>query len=117
MKHTSERRKSITALARRIAAGLASGLLLAGVGQSPSIALAHPDPSTTGSYSTTGDVSGGKYTVEPGLAVTTEAAGGAAVNPDKTAVSVASSTLAVTWMVPERTRAFFTAVAAARASR
>ena len=101
MKHTSKQRKSYTALSRKIAVGLASGLLFVGIGQYPSIAFAHPDPSTTGSYSTTGDVSGGKYTVErgSGLAVTTEAAGGAAVNPDKPAVSVTNSTLTVNGML------------------
>lgn len=99
VKHTSKQRKSYTALSRKIAVGLASGLLFVGIGQYPSIALAHPDPSTTGSYSTTGDVSGGKYTVEPGLAVTTEAAGGAAVNPDISAVSVTNSTLTVNGML------------------
>ncbi len=99
MKHTSKQRKSYTALSRKIAVGLASGLLLVGTGQFPSIAFAHPDPSTTGSYSTTGDVSGGKYTVERGLTVTTEAAGGAAVNPDKPAVSVTNSTLTVNGML------------------
>ena len=95
MKHTSKRREYYTALARRIAVGLVSGLLFVGIGQPPSIALAHPDPSTTGTYSATGDVSGGMYTVNPGLTVTTEAAGGAAVNPDKMAVSVTNSTLTV----------------------
>ena len=82
MKLTAKQRKYYSELSRKIAVGLASGLLFVGIGQYPSIAFAHPDPSTTGSYSTTGDVSGGKYTVErgSGLAVTTEAAGGAAVN-------------------------------------
>ena len=99
MKHTSKQRKYYTGLSRKIAVGLASGLLFVGIGQYPSIASAHPDPSTTGSYSTTGDVSGGKYTVEPGLAVSTEAAGGAAVNPNKQAVSVTNSTLTVNGML------------------
>ena len=99
MKHTSKQRKSYTALSRKIAVGLASGLLFVGIGQYPSIALAHPDPSTTGIYSDTGDVTGGNYTVEPGLAVTTEAAGGAAVNPNKQAVSVTNSTLTVNGML------------------
>ena len=99
MKHTSKQRKSYTALSRKIAVGLASGLLLVGTGQFPSIAFAHPATSTTGSYSTTGDVSGGKYTVGPGLAVTTESAGGAAVNPNKRAVSVTNSTLTVNGML------------------
>lgn len=99
MKHTTKQGKSYTALSRKIAVGLASGLLIVGIGQSPSIAFAHPDPSTTGSYSTTGDVSGGKYAVEPGLAVTTESAGGAAVNPNTTAVSVTNNTLTVNGML------------------
>ena len=99
MKHTSKQRKSYTALSRKIAVGLASGLLFVGIGQYPSIALAHPDSSTTGIYSDTGDVTGGNYTVEPGLAVTTEAAGGAAVNPNKQAVSVTNSTLTVNGML------------------
>lgn len=99
MKHTSKQRKSYTALSRKIAVGLASGLLFVGMGQYPSVAFAHPDPSTTGSYSTTGDVSGGKYTVGPGLAVTTEAAGGASVNPNKRAVLVTNSTLTVNGML------------------
>ena len=99
MKHTSKQRKSYTALSRKIAVGLASGLLFVGIGQYPSIALAHPDPSTTGIYSDTGDVTGGNYTVEPGLAVTTEAAGGAAVNPNKQAVSVTNSTLTLNGML------------------
>lgn len=99
MKHTSKQRKSYTALSRKIAVWLASGLLFVGIGQYPSIALAHPDPSTTGIYSDTGDVTGGNYTVEPGLAVTTEAAGGAAVNPNKQAVSVTNSTLTVNGML------------------
>ena len=101
VKHTTKPRKTYTALARKIAVGLASGLLVVGIGQSPSIVFAHPDPNTTGSYSTTGDVSGGKYTVErgSGLAVTTEAAGGAAVNPDKPAVSATNSTLTVNGML------------------
>ena len=101
MKHTSKQRKSYTALSRKIAVGLTSGLLLVGIGQYPSIAFAHPDSSTTGSYSTTGDVSGGKYTVEQGsgFAVTTEAAGGAAVDPDKSEVSVTNSSLTVNGML------------------
>ena len=101
MKHATKQRKSYTALSRKIAVGLASGLLFVGIGQYPSIAFAHPDPSTTGSYSTTGDVSGGMYTVErgTGLAVTTESAGGAAVNPDKPEVSVTNSTLTVNGML------------------
>ena len=101
MKLTAKQRKYYSELSRKIAVGLASGLLFVGIGQYPSIAFAHPDPSTTGSYSTTGDVSGGKYTVErgSGLAVTTEAAGGAAVNPDKPAVSVTNSTLTVNGML------------------
>ena len=99
MKLTAKQRKYYSELSRKIAVGLASGLLFVGIGQYPSIAFAHPDPSTTGSYSTTGDVSGGKYTVErgSGLAVTTEAAGGAAVNlnADKPEVSVTNSSLTV----------------------
>ena len=95
MKHTSKQRKYYTALSRKIAVGLASGLFFVGIGQPASIALAHPDPSTTGIYSTTGDVTGGAYTVASGSTVTTEAAGGAAVNPDKTTVSVTNSTLTV----------------------
>ena len=39
MKHTSKQRKSYTALSRKIAVGLASGLLLVGIGQYPSIAF------------------------------------------------------------------------------
>ena len=99
MKNTTKQRKSYSALSRKIAVGLASGLLFVGIGQSPSIAFAYPEPSTTGSYSTTGDVTGGTYTVEPGLAVITEAAGGAAVNPDKPAVSVTSNNLTVNGML------------------
>ena len=101
MKHTSKQRKSYTALSRKIAVGLASGLLLVGTGQFPSIAFAHPVPATTGIYSDTGDVSGGKYTVEKGsgFAVTTEAAGGAAVDPDKSEVSVTNSSLTVNGML------------------
>ena len=101
MKLTAKQRKYYSELSRKIAVGLASGLLFVGIGQYPSIAFAHPDPSTTGSYSTTGDVSGGMYTVErgTGLAVTTESAGGAAVNPDKPEVSVTNSTLTVNGML------------------
>ena len=101
MKLTAKQRKYYSELSRKIAVGLASGLLFVGIGQPPSIALAHPDPATTGIYSTTGDVSGGTYTVErgSGLAVKTEAAGGAAVNPDKPAVSVTNSTLTVNGML------------------
>ena len=96
MKHTSKQRRSYTALSRKIAVGLASGLLFVGIGQYPSIAFAHPDPSTTGSYSTTGDVSGGEYTVETNETVPYEAAGGAVnLNLDKPAVSVTNSTLTV----------------------
>lgn len=96
MKHTSKQRKSYTALSRKIAVGLASGLLLVGIGQYPSIAFAHPVPATTGIYSDTGDVSGGKYTVETNVTVQKEAAGGAVnLNLDKPAVSVTNSTLAV----------------------
>ena len=92
MKLTAKQRKYYSELSRKIAVGLASGLLFVGIGQYPSIAFAHPDPSTTGSYSTTGDVSGGKYTVEQGsgFAVTTEAAGGAAVDPDNKTLSFES---------------------------
>ena len=43
MKHISKRREYYTALSRKIAVGLASGLLLVGIGQYPSIAFAHPD--------------------------------------------------------------------------
>jgi hypothetical protein len=101
VKHASKQRKYYTALSRKIAVGLASGLLFVGIGEPASIALAHPDPSTTGIYSTTGDVTGGMYTVEQGsgLAVPTEAAGGAAVNPDKPAVSVTNSSLTVNGML------------------
>ena len=99
MKHTSKQRKSYTALSRKIAVGLASGLLLVGIGQYPSIAFAHPDSSTTGSYSATDDVSSGMYTVGSGLAVTTEAAGGASVNPNKSEVSVTNSSLTVNGML------------------
>ena len=96
MKHTSKQRKSYTALSRKIAVGLASGLLLVGIGQYPSIAFAHPVPATTGIYSETDDVSGGKYTVETNVTVQKEAAGGAVnLNLDKPAVSVTNSTLAV----------------------
>ena len=95
MKHTSKQRKTYTALSRKIAVGLASGLLLVGIGQYPSIAFAHPDSSTTGIYSKTGDVSGGKYTVETNVTVQKEAAGGAAVDPDKSEVSVTNSSLTV----------------------
>lgn len=99
MKHTSKQRRSYTALSRKIAVGLASGLLFVGIGQYPSIAFAHPDSSTTGSYSTTDDVSSGMYTVGSGLAVNTEAAGGASVNPNKPAVSVTNSSLTVNGML------------------
>ena len=97
MKLTAKQRKYYSELSRKIAVGLASGLLFVGIGQYPSIAFAHPDPSTTGSYSTTGDVSGGEYTVETNVTVTYEAAGGAAVNlnADKPEVSVTNSSLTV----------------------
>ena len=99
MNHATKHRASYAALSRKVALGLASGLLFAGVLQPPSMALAHPDRATTGSYSDTGDVSGGAYTVDQGLAVTTESAGGAAVNPDKASVSVTDSTLTVKSML------------------
>lgn len=99
MKNATQYRTPYAALSRKVALGLASGLLFAGVLQPPSTALAHPDRATTGSYSDTGDVSGGAYTVDQGLAVTTESAGGAAVNPDKASVSVTGSTLTVKSML------------------
>lgn len=99
MKTATKQRTSYATLSRKVALGLASGLLFAGVLQPPFMALAHPDRATTGSYSDTGDVSGGEYTVDQGLAVTTESAGGAAVNPDKASVSVTGNTLTVNGML------------------
>ncbi|WP_297570519.1 hypothetical protein [uncultured Anaerovibrio sp.] len=98
MKHATKREKQYTELSRNITLGLVAGLLFVG-GQYPSTALAHPDQDHTGIYSTTGDVADGSFTIDTGLAVTAESAGGASVNPNKATVSVTNNTLTVKGML------------------